>query len=47
MASKKQGSLTLLSSTEAEQVAGTEYSQEAIFQSMLLEDLLTSTGIYQ
>jgi hypothetical protein len=39
MTSKKQGSVTL-SSTEAELVAGTECAQEAMFQSMLLEELL-------
>jgi hypothetical protein len=41
MTPKKQGSLTL-SSTEAELVAGTECAQEeAMFQSMLLEELLS------
>jgi hypothetical protein len=39
MTSKKQGSITL-SSTEAELVAGTECANEAMFQSMLLEELL-------
>ena len=39
MTSKKQGSVTL-SSTEAELVAGTECANEAMFQSMLLEELL-------
>jgi hypothetical protein len=40
MTSKKQASVTL-SSTEAEVVAGTEYTNEAISQSMLLEELLS------
>jgi hypothetical protein len=40
MTSKKQGSVAL-SSTEAELVAGTECANEAMFQSMLLEELLS------
>jgi hypothetical protein len=39
MTSKKQGSVTV-SSTEAELVAGTEYANEAMFQSMLREEVL-------
>jgi hypothetical protein len=39
MTSKKQGSVTL-SNREAELVAGTECANEAMFQSMLLEELL-------
>jgi hypothetical protein len=39
MTSKKQGSVTV-SSTETEVVAGTEYANEAMFQSMLREEVL-------
>jgi hypothetical protein len=38
MTSQKQGSVTL-SGTEVEVVAGTECTQETMFQSMLLEEL--------